>query len=216
MVSLWLCLSLQSSASPAGLRWGTNHFITRKQHNGDCCISSDVGTDFRTRLFISAEIQACDDCLVNTEDLFRTHMRTHFHSFYLCIFSQEIMTTRYEMSKLEWVGTVPALCSYGGRTTAADSAAGFTPGFAGGGGIPFILAGLFPYGCYFAGWSRPRFRISSSAQVQMTVRGKLSFRWLTASSFPWNNPFWAFLSKENVLLYIKCCIYFFYVHVDLF
>lgn len=51
------------------------------------------------------------------------------HNFCLSINSQEIMTTRYEMSKLEWSKIFPALCWYGGRTRQL-TAAGFTPGFA--------------------------------------------------------------------------------------
>lgn len=40
-----------------------------------------------------------------------------------------------------------------------------------------------------------------------STRGRLSFHWPTVSPFPWNDQFWAFLSKENVSFSNKCCIY---------
>lgn len=84
-----------------------------------------------------------------------------------------------------------------------------------------VFQGILPYGCYFAGWSRPQFKGTSAhflilSRAKDSTRGKLSFHWPTGSPFPWYDQSWAFLSKENVSFYIKCCIYFCYVHVNLF
>lgn len=126
--------------------------------------------------------------------------QTQKHNFCLSINSQEIMTTRYEMSKLEWSEIFPALCWYGGRTRQL-TAAGFTPGFAFRWWRRCAIEFSGGASRRVAWWSRPQCgggRGVTSAHYSICSKDCIGGK-TVCSQFPLIELFlWAFLSKENV------------------
>lgn len=126
------------------------------------------------------------------------------------------MTTKYEMSKLEWGTTFPAFNRRGGRKQhpSLPLLQGFLLDFclSGGGAILFFRLSFW-VAAAFLGWCRPHFRrISFPFLNNASGEKSCLFTELVVHYFPDRISF----LPKNVQFSKKCCIYLCYVHMLLF